>query len=461
MPDFARGPNGSANVNLPNTNTLGVPVSISDGTNVDAVDFSLTYNPQLLDITGVSAIPANWTTNFNIIVNSSTSDTINVTAEGNSFDLSSGMQNIVRLIANVPDNAPYDAATASRSATSRSRTTANPIATIGDIAVQKVLYFGDVNEDRAYSGGDATLISRVVVGTDSGFHDEPDVDPVIVADIDGSGTVDGIDASFVAQKASHLPRPEIPDLPATLPTLVGNGIDPAISTTTTSVAGPNSGPDTIPINISDLTGFAGLTMSVTYDPSEFSVSNSDIVLGHAFDSTPGWTVVANTTTTPGTIYLSFFGSTLPTSGSGDIADISFHALATATTSTSTIGLSGEQSDNGLAFTYANGSINVDSDGPAPGVGNFNFSPSTGQPMNVAFTFGDNVSASIKPSDLTLTNLTTNTTIPSSDFTVHTTAAPTPRSSHSTPRPSPAASCPTAITMRSSRRPTSPIRPTIR
>ena len=50
IPDFVRGP--GQEVNLPADTTLGIPITISDGENVQTVNLSIAYDPSLLSITG-------------------------------------------------------------------------------------------------------------------------------------------------------------------------------------------------------------------------------------------------------------------------------------------------------------------------------------------------------------------------------------------------------------------------
>ena len=97
----------------------------------------------------------------------------------------------------------------------------------GDYAVHKNAYLGDVDGNGIYTGFDAALIARVVVGIDSTGGAvgalTPPVGPtrVIVGDADGDGKLTGADAALVAQKSVQLPTPQIPNLPG-IP-LVPNG----------------------------------------------------------------------------------------------------------------------------------------------------------------------------------------------------------------------------------------------
>jgi hypothetical protein len=88
------------------------------------------------------------------------------------------------------------------------------LAAAGD-AVHLVAYVGDADGNGAYSSGDAVLITRVLVSTDTGFAAYPLVDPTIVADTDGSGFIPS-DAALQANEAgvgfatATLANPPIP-----------------------------------------------------------------------------------------------------------------------------------------------------------------------------------------------------------------------------------------------------------
>ncbi len=52
IPDFARGPNSSANILLPNNTGSGIPITLTGAANLTAATFYVTYNPALLNISG-------------------------------------------------------------------------------------------------------------------------------------------------------------------------------------------------------------------------------------------------------------------------------------------------------------------------------------------------------------------------------------------------------------------------
>ena len=57
---------------------------------------------------------------------------------------------------------------------------------------------GDVDGDRFFTGKDVNAISRYVVGLDSEFSAFPDIDPLLVADMNRDGTISSLDATLVA-----------------------------------------------------------------------------------------------------------------------------------------------------------------------------------------------------------------------------------------------------------------------
>jgi hypothetical protein len=82
-------------------------------------------------------------------------------------------------------------------------------------ALHLVAYVGDADGNGAYGSGDAVLITRAALQTDSGFSAYPLVDPAIVADTDGSGFIPA-DAALQVNEAgvgfptANLPNPPIP-----------------------------------------------------------------------------------------------------------------------------------------------------------------------------------------------------------------------------------------------------------
>ncbi|MGK7935641.1 MAG: dockerin type I domain-containing protein [Xenococcaceae cyanobacterium] len=63
---------------------------------------------------------------------------------------------------------------------------------------------GDVDGDLLYTGKDVNAISRFVVGLDSEFSAFPDIDPLLVADMNRDGAISSLDAALVAALVEDL-----------------------------------------------------------------------------------------------------------------------------------------------------------------------------------------------------------------------------------------------------------------
>ncbi|HSV14025.1 MAG TPA: hypothetical protein VLI90_07175, partial [Tepidisphaeraceae bacterium] len=357
MPDFARGPGQT--VDLPNTSSgAGIPITISDAANVLSVDFDLVYNTSLLNITGAtlaSGLPADWGLTINFI----SPGRIKFTASGTT-PLSAGAKQIIKLTATVPQTAAY-AGAADLQIQNLSVNEGN-IASVGDSAVEKVAYFGDASGNAVYTGLDAGLISRVVVHLDSGFDAYPLVDPVIVGDVTGDGSLSGLDASFVAQKASNLPRPEIPNIPTGF-SIVGGGIDPTF-TGSSHTLGLRGGQADFTVLLDQITGITdiGFTITASYTAGVLHLANGDISLGEALPA--GWSVVANTDDINGNTVLTFFngGTNMTSDATKPIVHLGFHVPGNDNPGVTPVQLSGPSVDgtpgHQVSYSYVDGSIDI-------------------------------------------------------------------------------------------------------
>jgi hypothetical protein len=421
IPDFSRGPDAAQAINVPNTAALGIPVRIDDGAQVRSVDFTITYDPALLTVSAAelgAGLPAGWS----IASNMTSPGSAVITVFGTGNDLPAGPQNLAKLVARVPDNAPYGAAAAVRiSNITVSRNDATTIPTRGDFAVQKVAYFGDADGDRAYTGFDAGLISRVVVNLDTGFHAFPLTDPVVVADVDGTSLIGGLDASYVAQKAVGLPRPEIPNLPANLPPLVGGGVDPLISAPANKPARPGAGVN-VPISIDDAQRTLGFNFAIDYDTTKLDLADDTggvspaVTLGALYGGAGGWTMLSNVDDATGKLRVVFYrtsGAPMTASGGGVIANVNFAVKpGAAHDSVIPIDLSGPASVGGLAYTYGDGSLRIDAVAPSVLASNYRYQTA---PHKLEVQFSEDVSASLTSGDFVVVNNTTGATIPSGSF----------------------------------------------
>ncbi len=208
IPSFARGPNASANINLPNTASNYIPITLySNGSSTTSGQFVLQYNSSLLSLTGASVNTALSGVTFTLDPKSQPGDA--VIDFSSTSALASGTVRLGGLIAQVPNTAPY----AEVQLLHWSSLTLNggAVGATNQDAIQVVAYFGDADGNGTYSGTDATMISNVSVAFDTGFAAYPTVAPVIIAGLDGSTSVDGADVTLMNEYVdtpynSHIPH---------------------------------------------------------------------------------------------------------------------------------------------------------------------------------------------------------------------------------------------------------------
>jgi hypothetical protein len=207
MPDFAVGPGQAVNVPF---NRAGIPINLSDGTGVTAMDFTVAYDPTLLTLNGIdrgASLPPD-----------AIAQEIDFSRPGIlrvSFilptPLIAGPVEVLRLIGSGPSDATYKATNLITFINASLNNDA--ILTVADDALHVVAYIGDTTGNGSYSSLDAQRVLRVVAGLDSGFAAYPLVDPVIIGDVTGNGSLSSLDATRILQKAAGLDRPEFPPIP--------------------------------------------------------------------------------------------------------------------------------------------------------------------------------------------------------------------------------------------------------
>ena len=210
-PDTADGPGQT--LNAPGMNQIGggYPIYLNDSTgNVTDAQVTLNYDPTLLHVSGVTGA------GFSLL-NSSTPGHAVLQYSGPA--LPAGPPHPIGFItATVPSGTaakptPYRATDLLHLSSVLLNGGTIPVATCDGLHL--VAYVGDANGDGAYSGDDALRITRVILQTDSGFAAYPRVDPVIVADTDGSGFIPSdaalqVNEAGVGVPTANLPIPPIP-----------------------------------------------------------------------------------------------------------------------------------------------------------------------------------------------------------------------------------------------------------
>jgi len=210
LPNFARGPGQSIDLD----SSGGLPLSISDGSGVTEISFTLVFNSTQITVTAADlaeGIPPDWqVTQFESVG----AGRIRIVA-GGTTPVDAGPATLLILEATVPADAAQAEAQLLR--IDQLQLNGGLLPAIADDAVQVTALIGDVNGSGDYSGLDASLIARVSVGLDSGFDEFGAIDPRIIGDVTGNGRLSALDASFVARKAVGLEQESIPDIPSLLP----------------------------------------------------------------------------------------------------------------------------------------------------------------------------------------------------------------------------------------------------
>jgi hypothetical protein len=214
IPDIVRGP--GQEVHLPADATTGIPLTISDGTNVRAIDVRISYDPTLLNITAATLGP-DAPPGASVILNSSTPG-LAIVVYFATAPLPAGAGAFVNLQATVPtENASENyrrqqVLDVHRVIVSDGNDNESPV--IENDALQVASFFADVSANGRINAADAAQVARIAALLDGGFSNTPSTDPRLVGDISGNGRLNAADASLVAQFAALISIPQIPAIPA-------------------------------------------------------------------------------------------------------------------------------------------------------------------------------------------------------------------------------------------------------
>ena len=348
IPDFARGPDATDVINVTNTTSNGIPLTLSNGNGVTDATFVLQYNANLLTITGGTVNPALTGASFTVTTSGSGSSAVATIVFHSATALAAGAVRLGGLTATVPNNAPYK----SKELLHFSSVSLNggAITAIADDGVHVVAYLGDVSGDGTYTSADSVLISRVASSADSGFAAFPVLDPVIVGDLSGSVKITSTDVTLMNKYLSGSPTPQVPNYPGA-PSNNPAGPDPALSLPAT-IQVSSDGTIRVPVNIDDphpqgSTGLTQALLALTYDPNVLSVSAADISLGTVPAAGTGWTLQATVDARSGQIAIILFSATpLSTDEAGSLVTIDFHVQPGVTTVTTPVELVAAVDPNG-------------------------------------------------------------------------------------------------------------------
>ena len=345
--DFARGPNASGDtttlVKVPNDPAngghVGIPITIYNAANLTSAGFTLTYNANILTVTGGISDPTNAAATFKMASNVLASDGIHSVATFTFTDATP--QSGTQILGDITAYVPYSA---------RSQYQVKDLLTLGNItvnssatvmpanAVDVDAYFGDVNGDHHLDGVDKALIANVASTLNTGFTAFTLLDPAIIGDLSSDNAVTSNSTSLFSNYLLGLPVAKIPALPN--PPIADNlftspfAADPMLSLPA-SVQPSTDGVVNVPVLLDQprpagSTGLVEANLTLTYDPAVLSVTAGDITLGSIPSQGTGWQLAATVNAGTGQINIQLYSQTPITNDQmGSLVNIAFHIKSDA------------------------------------------------------------------------------------------------------------------------------------
>jgi VCBS repeat-containing protein len=263
LSDIARGPGQALNQAA---SASGLPVSLSNAAGANRVDFTLNYNPALLDISGVS-LGAGAPAGSTLITDLSQAGRLTVSVRFGAMLTSAAAIELVRLQAAVPLSAADLYGQKQILDLSDVAINQDSIAVRADDAIALNAYLGDATANRGYDTLDVQRLQRVVTGLDTGLAAYPLLDPAIVGDTTGDGLFNSVDVLRLQQKVLGLPVNSIPPLPSpALPLRTFSGADPSLRIGTAQ-AHPGA-TVVVTVEIDQVAGLESVQMTLAY-PSQW------------------------------------------------------------------------------------------------------------------------------------------------------------------------------------------------
>jgi hypothetical protein len=265
VPDLARGPGQPVNVPMA-AQDAGLPLRLTSGGGVTAVEFNLRHDPSLLQVTGFLrgvGLPADVEVNVNV----ATAGLVRVrVTRPQSFP--AGTIELIRLTAVVPENAVYGRKHVLD--LTDLRVNGGGLAALDDDGLHVVAYLGDATGSAGYSTLDATRALQAALGLESGFARYPLADPVILADIGGDGRLGVSDATRILQQAMGYAPSQVPPLPPHPPTVPVSGPDLLLFLPKTFRGRPGD-EVLVPIYLDPAQGLETADLIVSYDTRRLEV----------------------------------------------------------------------------------------------------------------------------------------------------------------------------------------------
>ena len=169
----------------------GIPIRINNVEGVSKIEFTFTFDPDLLEVTAF--IPEGNFQTWESTVTEDTAGEVKITLSGDALTGSAAEVGLLGL--EVPENAVYGSV--NQIGLESVRFNNGDKDAIGDTATHLVAHLGDANGDGQLTAVDAATISYLAAGIDSEFEAYPGVDPLLVADLNGDSVISAFDASLV------------------------------------------------------------------------------------------------------------------------------------------------------------------------------------------------------------------------------------------------------------------------
>ncbi len=321
LPDFARG--AGQTVQVPATET-GLPIQLSDGSGITHVQLTLSFDPDRLSIDGIElgeGVPGGSSAELRV-----TSSGIAELTFSAPSPLPTGEINLVYFRATVPDTAPYP----SKQVLILSEVVVNDgaIPVQVDASVHVTAYFGDTTGDGLLTVSDVVETLQLAAGQTAGFLSYQLADPLLLADIDDSGSVTVSDVSLQLAASAGSPVSSIPALPGLTELPTPEGPDPKLSLPRDITVFPGTSvvvPLQLEITEPSGAAFDAGTVVLTYDPQVFTLASVEI---DAFLHQVGFRTLVHAEV-PGQIVLSFVSLEAVSLPFGFMTDLLRFTLAVA------------------------------------------------------------------------------------------------------------------------------------
>jgi hypothetical protein len=270
--DATRGPGQAVD------GALFLSLTSNPGANITSVRFNVRYDPALLTLTGAD-LAAGLPAGGKVVATLTTPGLARFTVSSPTA-MPAGTVKLVNLKGSIPLNGP-NGAIASHYGKKQLLDVIDVVvnstqAGLDDDAVHVAAYIADASGNRRYTTLDVQRIERVATGLDSGFPVWRNVDPRLIADVNGDGVANLTDRDIVSQEVQFLAgtggadRTEIPPIPAGVAEAQFSGPDPlvALPDDLTAVRGQTL---IVPVYLDTAENLESVQLTLGYDPQALEV----------------------------------------------------------------------------------------------------------------------------------------------------------------------------------------------